>query len=460
VPGTAFPHIPSPITSLDVAAGVVLIAGDFTAVGGQPRWGVAAVDAHTGLPWPWAPRLNSGQASRTYFVEIDGGRVWVSGRLIEVDGQPRQHIASFDLQGRLTAWAPEQPSPPCGLYGSGHASYFEDHLYVQCGYSVEASDGTLTLWTPDMLGNASGGHWSAAPGFGVVLAAFTTGGFFLYPRIEGPGPVSDLTADVRVNSVTFAWQGTSDAATYVVEAGSSSGTSNLARIDTHSTATTLTVDGPDGRYFVRVRAKALGGLGPVSNELRIALGPGACGAPPPSPTGLRADSAGPRVQLNWTPPIGEIEGTVVEASADGGASYVEVTRIPASASSFEGQGPPGQYLTRVRAGNLCGIGAPSAPVTITLTAVTLPPSPPSDLQATVDADRTVMLTWQASTGLPLDYLVEAGSTPGSSKLATFRVAGSPMAVSGVAPGTYYVRVRARNEGGLGAPSNEVAISVP
>ena len=57
-----------------------------------------------------------------------------------------------------------------------------------------------------------------------------------------------------------------------------------------------------------------------------------------------------------------------------------------------------------------------------------------------------------------DYIVAVGSVPGASNLLVSPLAGSP--ISTVAPpGTYYVRVRARNGCGTGPTSNEIAIVI-
>jgi len=57
------------------------------------------------------------------------------------------------------------------------------------------------------------------------------------------------------------------ATSYIVEAGSSSGASNVAVIDTQSAAPTFVATGVgSGRYFVRVRGFNAAGVGPASNE--------------------------------------------------------------------------------------------------------------------------------------------------------------------------------------------------
>ena len=60
------------------------------------------------------------------------------------------------------------------------------------------------------------------------------------------------------------------------------------------------------------------------------------------------------------------------------------------------------------------------------------------------------------------YVLEAGSGPGlSNVLAGLDVGPQPsFAASPVPPGTHYVRIRAENYAGVGAPSNEIVVTVP
>jgi predicted phage tail protein len=87
---------------------------------------------------------------------------------------------------------------------------------------------------------------------------------------------------------------------------------------------------------------------------------------------------------------------------------------------------------------------------------------PVGLRATAN-DGDVTLTWNAplSGGTPAAYVIEAGSSPGAANLANFGTGNSStwFSASGVAPGTYYIRVRAVDSGGASGPSNEVVLSI-
>ncbi len=87
------------------------------------------------------------------------------------------------------------------------------------------------------------------------------------------------------------------------------------------------------------------------------------------------------------------------------------------------------------------------------------PGPAHGLTAT-GTGGSVTLTWRAPDGDPSaasGYVIEAGSAPGSSDVATVTVGPATSFSTAVPPGTYFVRVRAVNTRGRSAPSNEVEV---
>lgn len=88
------------------------------------------------------------------------------------------------------------------------------------------------------------------------------------------------------------------------------------------------------------------------------------------------------------------------------------------------------------------------------------PTAPTGLTAQVIGS-TVTLSWNAAFGDPTGYLVEAGSRPGLSNLGQLPIAGATttLAVPGVPPGNYFVRVRAGNVFGSSSASADVVVGV-
>jgi hypothetical protein len=180
----------------------------------------------------------------------------------------------------------------------------------------------------------------------------------------------------------------------------------------------------------------------------------ACAAPAP-PQALSSTVTGQLVQLSWLAPFGGGQQQyVLEAGTAPGLTNAASIALPDS-PSFSVAAPPGTYYARARARSACGTSDASNEIVVHVAGCTAP-SAPGNFRFT-RAGSLVTLLWDAPPGAS-GYVVEVGSVPGASNLLVTLLASSP--VSTVAPpGTYYVRVRARNGCGAGSPSNEIAIVV-
>ena len=121
--------------------------------------------------------------------------------------------------------------------------------------------------------------------------------------VAPPGLPTGLRSTVSGQTVTLTWNAPNGGGApdfYVLQAGSSSGQSNLANANTGSTATTLTVTNvPPGAYFVRVLAQNASGASAPSNEIVVTVGGGGgCNSAPGAPTGLVASANGFRTS-HW-----------------------------------------------------------------------------------------------------------------------------------------------------------------
>lgn len=91
------------------------------------------------------------------------------------------------------------------------------------------------------------------------------------------------------------------------------------------------------------------------------------------------------------------------------------------------------------------------------------PDAPSQLTAEKLPNVMARMTWQASTGPepPTTYVLETGTGTGKNDVATFIIPGNLTTTDrqGV-PGTFFLRVYARNACGTSDASNEVSITLP
>jgi len=284
----------------------------------------------------------------------------------------------------------------------------------------------------------------------------------------------NLTSIIVGSAVTLSWEPAASGAvptTYIVEAGSFSGGSDLAVFSTDSVATTITVQQvPTGTYFVRVRAGNSGGTSPPSNEVVAVVG---TGAPGPSPEGvpgppsrLAISVSGSTASFVWNPPTsgGPPTAYLIEAGSSPGLSNLASfsTQTPGTSLSV-GNVPAGTYFVRVRGQNAAGTGAPSNEAMLVVSGTgpcSSPPSAPSGLTFGVTGS-TVSLNWNASAGSPTSYRIAAGSSSGSTDIAVFDTGTTATSLSAtVGGGTYFVRVLGQNACGTSAPSNEVVIAIP
>jgi len=283
-----------------------------------------------------------------------------------------------------------------------------------------------------------------------------------------PGAPGRLTVGASGTTATFSWTAPTTGVaptTYVIEAGSAPGLSNLATLVTGSTATSYVLSGvPPGAYFVRVRARNAAGTGPASNEVSLAMTPaGECTALPGPPAQQAPVVSGNTVLLSWTAPTtgGPVDRYLVAAGSTPGTANLAIIDTGAAATMLSTFAPNGVYFVRIGARNPCGIGAASNEVSFTVGPAL--PGAPSGLSHVLGAGGLVTLTWSApATGdLPTSFTVEAGSATGLANLAVLPTGSSSTTLSVTAPpGTYFVRVRATNGAGAGAPSNEITVVVP
>jgi hypothetical protein len=188
-----------------------------------------------------------------------------------------------------------------------------------------------------------------------------------------PAAPTGLAANVSGSLVSLAWTpgGGCSADSYIVQAGSAPGLTDLANFSIGGLSPSLSAAGvANGVYYVRVRA-ANGTLvsGP-SNEVVVTVG-GACPVPL-APDFLAANVRGTSVSLTWRSPFPTCVPTsyVIQAGSSSGASDLANFSTGSTATSFSAAGVAfGIYYVRVRAAYGPVIGPPSNEVIVRLNAL-------------------------------------------------------------------------------------------
>jgi glucose/arabinose dehydrogenase len=185
-----------------------------------------------------------------------------------------------------------------------------------------------------------------------------------------PAAPQDVRAVVAGSTVSVSWAGAAVGpvpSSYVFEAGSVSGRSDLGVIPAAGSQTSLTFSGiPPGTYYVRIRSVGSGGVSAPSNEITIVVSGGGCSATPPAAAGFAATVNGRSVTLSWdVPPTGNGPTSfTVEAGSRAGAANVAAIAIDGSVRSLTVLAPPGEYFVRIHGGNACGQGAASNEIVV------------------------------------------------------------------------------------------------
>jgi len=278
--------------------------------------------------------------------------------------------------------------------------------------------------------------------------------------LRKPLPPTNLQIVTTGLSAAVTWDASVDATSYVLEAGSTPGATNIFNADIGNT-TALQSPVPAGIYYVRLRSRQGAVIGPVSIERTFAVGGLACAPPPPppppAPSGHAVRSVGLSATLDWGSSVGAFSYIVEAGSGPGLANLFNQnvggrTQITAAA-------PPGTYFTRIRGVSACGPGAPSNEVSFTVGCTA--PAPPVELEFT-KINGVLTISWSRSFGAA-SYVLQAGTATGLSNAFNGNVGAQPQIsfpLAGVPPGFYFLRVAAAGSCATSAVSSEVVLTVP
>jgi hypothetical protein len=169
-----------------------------------------------------------------------------------------------------------------------------------------------------------------------------------------------------------------------------------------------------------------------------------------------------RVVLTWKAPrSAAVNQYLVEVGTATGLADVMSHYTGTPSPSLTAPRPAdGTYYVRVRGIAAAGPTAPSNEVVLTVGDTT--PAAPRALAARVNGD-ALTLNWLPAAGESEvgGYFLEVGSAPGTSNLAAFATGSTQptFSASGVAPGTYFARVRALRGSRRSGPSTEISFTI-
>jgi hypothetical protein len=259
-------------------------------------------------------------------------------------------------------------------------------------------------------------------------------------------PTASITAVLQANGTALVTWATTNAATAVINGAAVQASGSMAVPVSATTTFTLTATSATGLRATASATVTVGG-----------------GAAPTAPQSLSGSVSGSRVSLTWRPPAGG--GTpqtyLLYAGTSAGATNVANGVAVGNVLSAAGDLPRGRYYIRVRAANAYGTSPESNTISVR---VGRQLASPTGFTVTW-VGTTATLTWTASAGAtaedtPSDYVLEAGSAPGASDVATIRVGNTTSFRADVSSGLYYVRVRALNAHGESEPTADLVLTVP
>jgi hypothetical protein len=139
---------------------------------------------------------------------------------------------------------------------------------------------------------------------------------------------------------------------------------------------------------------------------------GALATSPGSPRNLVASASGSSVTLSWVAPNGgdPMTAYVIEAGSAPGLANLAAFSTGNTLTIFHASGiGAGTYYVRVRAANAFGSSAASNEAVLVVGGSPgTAPGAPSGLTSTVNAGGTVGFAWNAASGSPTTYVIEAG----------------------------------------------------
>jgi hypothetical protein len=209
--GVYLEYVPPPqIRVMALVGDTLYVGGTFIQIGGQPRAGLAALNAATGDALPWTPpgfgpQYDGFPPQICYALEAKGGTLYVGGSFETVGAASRPFAAALSREtGVLTDWNPRPNRPIYTMATSGDTvlaggefSLVDDWKHRAGLAAIDLTTETVKPWNP----NPDGGICTAVAVNGDRV--FVSGDF---STIGGqPQPRSRFAAIDTVNGEALDW---------------------------------------------------------------------------------------------------------------------------------------------------------------------------------------------------------------------------------------------------------------
>ncbi|HZG54317.1 MAG TPA: Ig-like domain-containing protein, partial [Pyrinomonadaceae bacterium] len=374
----------SEVRELLVDGDTVYVGGKFTAVGGQTRANLAALNIGTAGVNAWSPSVTSaGNASGAHVaaLAIAGGSIYVGGDFGEIGGQAHRDLAEISLQtAQPTLWNPDVKPLTAGnpayvesvsitgslVYAGGSFQFLGDAERHGLA-AIDRTTGLASIWNPQVSGGDvltittstfgskifMGGSFTSALGLGADRAYLI--------GVRNPDPLShNLVPKVDVRTIPGIIQSgitleggdgsssveptTESDPLYRVElhADASDNDGQVTRVEFYNGATLLGTDTAApfsfdwsnvaaGTYTVTARAIDNKGASTTSQPLGVTVG--SAPVQPPAPTSRYTNAAAGKPTSQSSTLTGGTSSRAVDGntSGDWSAGSVTLTGVDAEA---------------------------------------------------------------------------------------------------------------------------------
>ncbi len=264
--------------------------------------------------------------------------------------------------------------------------------------------------------------------------------------IDLASPTASITAVLQANNSVLVTWSTTNAVSAVINGYAMAPSGSTSMTISATTTFTITATSASG-----ATATASATVTPVGV------------AAPTAPQSLTGTVSGSRANLAWRAPAGggAPQNYLIYAGTSAGGTNIANGVAVGNVLSAYGDLPKGRYYIRVRAANGVGVSPDSNQI---LLRIGRQLASPSGFKVTW-VGTTATLSWIATAGasaedVPTNFVLEAGSAPGLSDVASVLLGNTTSFSANVSSGTYYVRVRATNDHGESDPTADLVLVAP